>query len=167
MSGATLARPAGAVAGTPERLRAITIHQPYATAIARFGKRTENRGWPAPADMVGGRLAIHAGQQWMPPPADWPPAKLPGYDPATYPFGVVVAVARLAWCCTAAIAGDPWCECDAWAMEDQYHWGLADVVVLPEPVPCRGFQRIWTLPPDVAAKVAAQLDQISQREEEG
>jgi hypothetical protein len=162
-----LERPAAVEPGHLERMPAITVHQPYATAIARHGKRTENRGWPAPLSMVGQRLAIHASQRWVAGEDIYPEATLPQYDPVVYPAGVVLAVARLAWCCAAGIAGDPWCECDVWARDDLYHWGLADVVALPEPVPCRGHQRIWYLPLDVAAEVAAQLDQISQREGRG
>ncbi len=36
-------------------------------------------------------------------------------------------------------------------------WVLVDVYALVEPVPCRGFQGFWTLPPDVEAAVRAQL----------
>lgn len=47
---------------------------------------------------------------------------------------------------------------------DQLRWYLQrfgyvfrDERVLPVPVPCRGWQGCWTLPPDVAARVEAQL----------
>lgn len=46
---------------------------------------------------------------------------------------------------------------------DQSRWAfgpicyvLRDIVALPTPVPCRGFQGFWTLPPDVEAAVLAQ-----------
>ena len=32
-------------------------------------------------------------------------------------------------------------------------WVLADVVTLAEPVPCKGAQGLWTVPPDVLAKI--------------
>ncbi len=35
-------------------------------------------------------------------------------------------------------------------------WVLLDVLALPEPVPCKGAQGLWTLPPDVEAKVLEQ-----------
>lgn len=36
-------------------------------------------------------------------------------------------------------------------------WVLADVIALPEPVPCRGAQGLWTLPDDVERRVMAQV----------
>ena len=43
-------------------LLALTVLQPFASAIARFGKDVENRTWlPGARLPVGGWLAIHAG----------------------------------------------------------------------------------------------------------
>lgn len=137
-------------------MQAITVHQPWGTAIARYGKPVENRGWRPPARLIGGTLAVHAGKQWMPPGDIYPAATLPPYDPTVYPSGVVLAVVRLAWACAAGYFGDP-CECGPWAARDHYHWRFEDRRELPEPVPCRGFQGLWTLPPEVAEKVTAQL----------
>jgi hypothetical protein len=44
-----------------ERIPAITLWQPWASLIAAGAKPYEWRGWPAPARMVGRRIAIHAG----------------------------------------------------------------------------------------------------------
>jgi hypothetical protein len=41
--------------------QAITIWQPWASLIAANAKPYEWRGWPAPARMIGRRIAIHAG----------------------------------------------------------------------------------------------------------
>lgn len=40
----------------------LTVKQPWATAIARFGKDVENRTRRPPAHLIGQRIAIHAGQ---------------------------------------------------------------------------------------------------------
>ena len=45
-------------------MRALTIRQPWASLIASGAKRLENRSWSPPADMIGQRIAIHAGQGW-------------------------------------------------------------------------------------------------------
>lgn len=42
-------------------MMAITVWQPWATLIALGAKPFEFRGWPAPARLVGQRVAIHAG----------------------------------------------------------------------------------------------------------
>lgn len=41
-------------------MRAISILEPWASAIAFHGKDIENRTWPAPAKVVGQIVAIHA-----------------------------------------------------------------------------------------------------------
>lgn len=45
------------------RTRALTLHQPYATAIAYGPKRIETRSWPAPPAAIGQRLLIHAAKR--------------------------------------------------------------------------------------------------------
>lgn len=41
-------------------MKALTIRQPWASAIAHGTKRTENRSWPVPAKHLGTRILIHA-----------------------------------------------------------------------------------------------------------
>lgn len=37
-----------------------------------------------------------------------------------------------------------------WAMKDQWHWQLADLEILPEPIPATGRQGLWNwTPPEV------------------
>jgi hypothetical protein len=74
-------------------------------------------------------------------------------------LGAVVAVAALVDICGKAFA-DPapiTCGCGPWAARGQYHWRLANVRLLGEPVPCKGALGLWTLPDDVEAGVVAQL----------
>lgn len=42
-------------------MRALTVWQPWASLIAVGAKPYEFRSWPAPAWIVGQRIAIHAG----------------------------------------------------------------------------------------------------------
>lgn len=42
-------------------------------------------------------------------------------------------------------------NCSPWAEPDSYHWTLADPEPLPEPIPMRGRQGLWTLPEELAA----------------
>lgn len=36
-------------------------------------------------------------------------------------------------------------------------WMLDDVRALPEPIPCRGFQKLWTVPPEVLSRARADI----------
>jgi hypothetical protein len=133
-------------------LRVLTVRQPWADAIARGGKAIENRTWPAPAKHVGTRILIHAAA------APDRHAVLPLEVIAAGGSGVyfdhrsaILAVATLAGC-----HFDAGC-CGMWAMREVFHWQLADVQPLAEPVPAKGALGFWTPADDVLAAVRAQI----------
>lgn len=116
-------------------MKALTICQPYADMIAKGEKIIENRKWPAPAKLIGQRIAIHAGKSrsWMDPE-----------DLKERPdmvFGAVIATAELVACLhldklpphllSRDDANGPWC------------WLLDKVEVLPRPVPVNGALGLW------------------------
>jgi len=43
---------------------ALTVKQPWAQAIAQFGKNVENRSKRPPGHLIGQRIAIHVGKTW-------------------------------------------------------------------------------------------------------
>ncbi|WP_329308401.1 ASCH domain-containing protein [Streptomyces microflavus] len=135
-------------------MRALTIRQPWASAIAHGSKRTENRSWPAPAKHLGTRILIHAAasEDRTPRPSRDVPLELTrgmGIWPATR--SAIVAVATLAGC-----HFDNEC-CTPWGMEGYYHWELTDVAALPEPVPAKGALGFWT-PTEEAINAALRQD---------
>lgn len=147
-------------------LPAITVRPPWSWAICH-GKNVENRVWQR---SYRGPLAIHAGKGWDEDGEDsllvqraWLDAgrELRTLMPkrAGIPMGAVVAVADLVGICSDVAAS--WatfrCGCGPWAAAGQFHWKLADVRPLAEPVPCRGALGLWTLPDEVEAAVVAQL----------
>ena len=138
-------------------MRALTLRQPWATAVARAGKTTENRSRPV---SYRGPLAIHAGLAWD-PGAEWDPALIrawpliagpcdpdrPAPDaPAFADRGVIVAVAQLVGCHLSERA----C-CFTWGSERRWHWELAHVRALSRPVAARGALGLWRPTPDVLA----------------
>ncbi len=136
-------------------LRALTLWQPWAWAVARAGKPVENRTWHPPPDVT--HLAIHAGKTFDPHAAE---DICDALGLGTLPLearthGAVVAVVRLAGCVHDA----------AELPEDlQFWWSgphglrLANVQPLEEPVPCRGAQGLWILPDNAHRLVLAQID---------
>lgn len=116
-------------------MKALTIAQPYADMIVKGEKIIENRKWPAPATLVGQRLAIHAGKSrsWMDQEdLDERPDMV---------FGAIVATAELMACMhvdklplhfvTRDDAQGPWC------------WIFDHVEKVDPPVPVSGAQRVW------------------------
>jgi hypothetical protein len=135
--------------------RGLTLMQPWCHAITDCGKRTENRRWHAPK--ATGTLLIHAGKS-IDPAAGPVFARLGFVLPALPVLGAIVAVATLSGVCTATV-DTPWasCGCGPWAAAGQYHWKLADVRVLADPVPCKGQLGLWIPDRDVLAAVRGQL----------
>lgn len=127
-------------------IRGLTLIRPWAWAVAHAGKDIENRTWEPPRYMLGGFVAIHAGMKWDEDAASGIECELdicvPDED--AHPSGVIVAVARIAGIQRESF-GSPWfCGPVGWQLRD---------VVRIEPVPCKGAQGLWVLPPDVLATV--------------
>lgn len=132
-------------------MKALTIQQPWIDAIVQPGdkpKRTENRSWVPPASLIGQRILLHAGKaddrRAVLTRGNWPDQR-----------GVILAAATITGHHLANVTG-PLC-CAPWGFPLAYHWVLADVVALPEPVPAKGALGFWTPQPDVLAAVQQQL----------
>ena len=133
-------------------MRALTLKQPWAWAVAHAGKRVENRTWRPPAALIGQRIAIHAGVAYD---GDAFLGDLlfclgsPLREPARrhHVYGAVVATAVIDRVVTDS--GSPW-------FCGPFGWVLRDVVTLREPVPCKGALGLWTLSHEVEEAVARQ-----------
>lgn len=155
-----------------DTLPALTLHAPWAFAVAHLGKRIENRTWVPPARLVGQRLAIHAGvaeteAEWGAVYAAASKPPLLGLRPLPARGAVVAVVTVAGWVNeigslettlespsyehvkAAAVTPGPW-------FIGPIGWVLTDVVTLPEPVPCKGRQGLWRLDAATDAKVREQ-----------
>lgn len=157
---------------------ALTIIRPWPYCITHLDKRLENRTHqkisPPPVCRHRGELWIHAGKGWT----SWPGVHLRDYgmdladdiiatlkDPAQHPTGIVaraVAVGHIepipSWTGPGAAPRIVDTTLDSGAMvwwQRGYALVLAEVEPLVEPIPCRGFQGIWKLTPELAARVRA------------
>lgn len=132
-------------------MRAITLQQPWATAIAEHGKDIENRTW-APGHLLAQRFAIHAGLVFDEAGARWIEASglIPGItvrEMLTWPRGAVVCTTYLLSVVTESAS--PW-------FGGPVGWRLIETRRLLRPVPQRGAQGLWTLTPDAEREVLAQ-----------
>lgn len=164
-------------------MQAITLWQPWATLIALGVKNIETRSWPAPADLVGQRLAIHAAQRtpgdelraafqnpfiraalwaWGITETNWTGGA------GSLPQGAVLAVATLKACLPMEPGGGLVGLGELEAAFGNYSpgrwaWLLSDVVNMnSHPVAVRGRQRIWTLPLHTVAILNGTADQLGQ-----
>lgn len=147
-------------------MRGLSVRQPWAYAIAHGGKQVENRTWWTTHT---GPVAIHAGLTFDRDALDCV-ARGIGIEPvelrAACACGAYVAVAQLV---NVHFAGhlftpspgwviDSRCCCEPWGVDQRYHWELADVRPLAEPIPARGQLGLWQIQDDLAARVRASAD---------
>jgi len=121
-------------------MRALSIRQPWAWAIAAGLKRIENRTWRV---SYRGPLAIHAAR--LQETSAYPRCeRLAGRPvPRHLALGAVIAVAQLVD--IVRRTDDPWAE-GPWC------WVLDDVQPIC-PIACNGRQQLFSLPDDVDAAV--------------
>lgn len=131
-------------------MKAVTIRQPFAWAIAAGFKDVENRSW-APRVELGELIAIHAAVA----APDWDDVervqkliRRRATVPEQYDCGAVVAVARVAEVVTSSHS--------AW-FSGPIGWVLQDVSPLEEPIECKGQLGLWNLTAGVEARLKRQL----------
>lgn len=146
-------------------MMALTVWQPWAWAIVAGHKPIENRTWGPFESMIRDRawIGIHAGARPKTRngigdmratlealPIDRPPDP-PAFDDLA--FGAMVGMARIVGLRDTIPPADsparPW-----WL--GPLAWELADPIMLPRPVPVRGFPKLWVIPEGVHAAMMAQ-----------
>jgi hypothetical protein len=159
-----------------QRLRAITLWQPWASLMALDKKRFETRSWPT---REWGVVLIHAAKQVPPAYRDSVESALqriefrqalsgPGRDfrrLADMPQGCVLAIARLVGCRPANAATRAFVDAargaDELAFGDytdgRYVHAYEDIIALPEPVPARGAQQFWEVDEPTRDAVSLQF----------
>lgn len=135
-------------------MKAISLWQPWASAIALGLKRIETRGW---STNYRGPIAIHAAKRWGREQREFAAIEHTlGRLPARLPFGAIVAVAEIEGCelswrlrptvgAIEKIYGD--------YGEGRFGWQLTNIVALPEPIPYRGSQGFFKVPDELLAGV--------------
>jgi len=143
---------------------ALTLWQPWASAIVHGPKRVENRSWSPPGNVIGRRIWIHAGmyidhEHYEDVIDLW---RMFGVREATIPkmvHGAIIGHAIVAGygyeraaddgalltdpeytvvgAVTSDVFDDPW-----WM--GPYGWVLCDVREI-QPVEVRGFQKLWRI----------------------
>lgn len=150
-------------------MRSLTLSVPWGFAVARLGKRVENRTWCPPRWLIGQQFAIHNGRsrdneaiaELRAHGFDVPLVHAPGVAAVAHLRGVLFYDhARAAT--LVHIAGDlTKSEVDAvtssiwWS--GPFGWVLGDVVPIEPVISCKGMQGLWTLPSEVERQVHDRL----------
>lgn len=156
-------------------MKALTVRQPWAWAIARGGKLIENRSPGAVSWQPRLNLAIHAGSSWSKRGATDDRVKLAWFEqyrglalsPESEPRlrgGIILAVVDL-----VDVHPDAFC-CRPWGESEYAHASGAQVrdvthLVLENVRPCvppveyrRGMLGLWTVPESVEREVLSRIE---------
>lgn len=136
-------------------MRAISLWQPWASAIALGTKRIETRHW---STAYRGPLAIHAAKKFDRDQREFASTERTlGRLPAQLPLGAVVAVCRLTACLPSEDLLADRAQFNLTAIEKLYGnygdgrfgWILEDITALDAPIPYRGGQSFFTVPDEL------------------
>jgi hypothetical protein len=118
-------------------MRALTTHQPWADLLVDGRKPIETRTWPT---SYRGPLLIHSSRNPIVFPGD---VNLNGLDPRRLSYGCVLGRVDLVDVrplvpIDEAAALCPWSP-------GRYAWVVSNPQRFEEPIPMRGYQRLWTV----------------------
>lgn len=151
-------------------MKALSLHQPWASLVAARAKRLETRGW---GTSYRGELAIQAGKRWdrqqralaLSTPFREALAQHLGCEPGQLlhrldelPRGSVVAVAVLVNVVRTDHLGVPEPERSFGDFSPgRFAWVLEAIYPVAPAVPCRGYQGLFDLDPATEAAVRERL----------
>lgn len=136
-------------------MKALSLTQPWASAIILGVKKIETRSW---STSYRGTIAIHAAKTFPKWARDFALAEvavrhLPAYK---FPTGALIGLATL----EDILATDTVVKAisDIERLYGDYSYGrfgwlLSNVKVLPEPIPCKGALGLWDVPEEIASKL--------------
>lgn len=145
-----------------DRLRAVSVRQPWAWALLYGGKDVENR---SRTTSYRGWLLVHASAGRPHPSEAGAVAELLG-RPDLIPLlmqtrlGAIVGAIHIAEShyadeCIMDLPELAWCS--RWAMPDRAHWSIDDRRALDDPVDCTGKLGLWIPDPTTLDTVLDRL----------
>lgn len=135
-------------------MKAISLWQPWASAIADGNKKIETRGW---STRYRGTILIHAAKHFSKAIKDMCYARCIAVD--QLPFGAIVAVADLAGVQTTEYLNlkinyyeRQWGD----YTPGRFGWQLKNIRAFKEPIHYRGAQGLFDVPDSVVAEAIAK-----------
>lgn len=143
-----------------KKMKALTLLRPWPIAIfylkPEIRKDVENRGWKLPKKYIGQRVAIHAGSRYVNVFDEWLSvinptpsqtlALLQDWTALSKIQGIIGTVVFTGWHLSEY-------SISQWVGYDKYCWQIEEPIALSKPIPCKGAQGFWTVPPDIEAEI--------------
>jgi activating signal cointegrator 1 len=140
-------------------MRAISLWQPWASAVALGVKRVETRHW---STNYTGPLVIHAAKRWTRSEREFAEIEHTlGRLPSRLPLGALVATCALIGCRRTEDVSHQLGSIER--MYGDYYpgrfaWFLSDIKPFAEPIPWKGAQGFFNVPDDVTSQSDAKVD---------
>lgn len=132
-------------------MKALTVKEPWATAIFHYGKDIENRTWNT---FHRGRILIHVSRT-KPTKEDekafFDICEKVGIKNAVFNLsncGLIIGSVEL----TKTVQPSAFFynnDTSLWAVPKQFHWRLANPILLEKPVMARGLLGLWSVPQSI------------------
>ncbi len=131
-------------------MRALSLTQPWATAIMLGNKKIETRSWKT---NYRGRIAIHAAKKFPRLAREFAETERAlGRIPERLPFGAIIGLATI-----TGMQKTEDLRVQIPVLERMYgdysygRWGwmLTDITPLKEPISCKGSLRLWVVPEEL------------------
>lgn len=125
-------------------MRAISIHQPWASYVVEGKKRYETRSWPT---KIRGKVAIHAAK-----------IRNTEYEEGK-PLGAIIGTVEIIGCYPVEILRDTLSEEEIRRgdfSDGRYAWELSHPVCLETPLLTRGYQGFWNLDGNLVKHIEKQ-----------
>lgn len=135
-------------------MKALSLTQPWATAVILGVKKVETRSW---STKYRGVIAIHASKGFPRWAKDFAMTEHTlGRLPERLPLGGIIGLARI-----VDIGRTEFVKFGISAIErlygdysdGRYGWILTDVIALPEPIPCKGALSLWEVPREIEQRI--------------
>ena len=159
-------------------MKAISLWQPWASALASGTKTFETRSWPCPRSIVGQMVAIHAAKHYGSEEKTYTEhfrktMQLTGIEDDP-PRGCIIGVGKIVACHRTELFylnGDRqkytmfgvnrgFCPCEEELGNydpGRFAWEFEDAQKLTTPIPCIGRQGFWNLEPEVEQAIREAL----------
>ena len=134
-------------------MKALSLTQPWATAIFRLNKQIETRAWKTD---FRGMIAIHAAKGFPKYAREFAETELAlGRIPRRLPFGAIIGFVTIfdilktedivqSISAIERLYGD--------YSYGRYAWKMSTVISI-EPIPCKGHLGLWNIPQDIEEKI--------------
>lgn len=145
-------------------LKALTLWRPWPWAIFHAPtnpKRIENRPWKPWPSIIDRRIALHAGKTFDSDAAEDLCSMYSMHPDGAPPYGWkhegLIGVVTIQGTAGSFAEAERFSRGQGEWFSGPYAWLLKDVLAFPEPIPCRGAQGLWDLPPEAEKKVSETL----------